>query len=52
MSFILMSLVVFFIIPVDLFFYLDLVMGGALLAQGLMNHFYLRRHLRFGEQHG
>lgn len=52
MSFILMSLVVFFIIPVDLFFYLDLVMGTALVTQGLMNHFYLRRHLRFSEQHG
>jgi hypothetical protein len=52
MSFILMSLVVFFMIPIDLFFYLDLIVGGALLMQGWMNHSYLRRHPHFGEQHG
>lgn len=49
-SFILMSLAVF-VVPVDLSFHIDLAMGGALMAQGLMNHVYLRRHLHVGEQH-
>jgi hypothetical protein len=50
-SFVLSGLVVLFVVHVDMFSYYDLVMGGGLTIQGLMNHFYLRRHLHLGEHH-